>query len=230
MDTRQRRFTLIQNNVLFATINGIAAVSLVLTANDGAKGPNSGSYTSGDGLVGLALAALFGALAIRATVAGLYVTEHGVTVRNLFRTRSFGWSDIDRFGVHGRAGGFAAAAVFPRVGRPARVTTLAPWQRVSRNPLERVDEVVAELNGLFAGHTGNAPTAAPEPPVSRRRARPVLALVTLYLVAFAAFEGSALYRSGDHLAAIGIVLSCLVPVAVLGVQGYRFRQAKNRTR
>ncbi len=164
------RHTFLANNILLAVIFGVGVASFVLTANDGDHGPNSGSYMSVGGMVQLAIAGFSFACAVRCLLAGAYVSDSGVRVRNIFRTKTFEWNQIAAFEVRpNRTSNWRAAAVVPKVGRAVRATTLSPTSRLGRNPLARVDETVTELNQLLTTHSGVEVVPGPEPVTPARR-------------------------------------------------------------
>ena len=119
-----------------------------------------------------------------------------------------------------------AAAVIPKTGRPVRVTTLAPWNRLSRKPLEQVDAVVQELNTIASSRTGVVPQPEPENDPSARKSLVVTIIITLYLFDFSEFVGFTMYRAGERPQGLAMAAAGLGPLGAGIWSIYHARRTK----
>jgi hypothetical protein len=93
-----RVFALPENRFLLAAFSGAFVLVFLAMANDGAGGPDTGSYAEPAGVLGVVLALLSGAVAIRSWRIEVRLSPTRLTVRNLIRTHHLAPTDVERIG------------------------------------------------------------------------------------------------------------------------------------
>jgi hypothetical protein len=110
-------------------------------------------------------------LAYRMLRIGVFVSNDGVVVRNVLRSRRVPWSDVERFdwGTAWNGGGgsvlsFPVGCVYLRDGGCIRSTALNPPFELERGQSGAVPQALAGLNDELAHARAAGLTEAPTPP------------------------------------------------------------------
>jgi hypothetical protein len=172
-----RQYRWRRGNVLGVAICLVGAVGFTFMANDSASGPDTSSYTDGDGIAGLLLAGIWLMLAVRSWRAGLATTEDAVTIRNVLWTTTVPWNLIQAFEVVSHRG-FPDARVLGvclRSGRVIRVSALGGENPsgLGRRRRRALDGFIVELNDELQRHgtdTGSGAIHRREAPRQPHRA------------------------------------------------------------
>ena len=97
------------------------------------------------------LSGAMGAAGWRMGDTGVYPRPEGLRVVNFFRTRTFGWDEVDHVEVEDFPSG---STLVTRDGERIRMTALQKSNPLLTGDDTKVDELVAELNALVRRHQG----------------------------------------------------------------------------
>lgn len=149
-----RQSSLPENRLPLAGLAAVFVLVFLALANDGPRGPNSGSYFEPGGLVGIGLAVVSAIIAIRAYRLGVWISPTHVRIRNLLSTRILLRDDIERLTWRRSKFGTNDVPVLQHsMGKEVRIDALSfsivqlPWAvRRAKNQLQRI---AAELDAPY---------------------------------------------------------------------------------